>query len=76
MLKFTQEYKGLLMSLTAKHYTCYYPVVVQITIKNLKNEAVKKVQAPTCEAIFFAGTSRLLLKDNDSVLLYELQQKK
>ncbi|XP_065906077.1 coatomer subunit alpha-like isoform X1 [Dysidea avara] len=48
----------------------------QITIKNLKNESVKKVQAPTCDTIFFAGTSRLLLKDNDSVILYELQQKK
>jgi len=48
----------------------------QISIKNLKNEVVKKVQAPVCDAIFFAGTSRLLLKDNDNVILYELQQKK
>ena len=34
---------------------------VQIVIKNLKNEVAKKLQGPTCDGIFFAGTLRLLL---------------
>ncbi|XP_046576766.1 coatomer subunit alpha-like [Haliotis rubra] len=47
-----------------------------IIIKNLKNEITKKVQAPNCEDIFYAGTGCLLLKDNDSVTLFDVQQKR
>ena len=49
---------------------------VQIVIKNLKNEVAKKLQDPTCDGIFFAGTSRLLLRDGDNIILYDLQQRK
>ena len=49
---------------------------VQIVIKNLKNEVAKKLQGPTCDGIFFAGTSRLLLRDGDNIILYDLQQGK
>ena len=49
---------------------------VQIVIKNLKNEVAKKLQGPTCDGIFFAGTSRLLLRDGDNIVLYDLQQRK
>ncbi|XP_041377788.1 coatomer subunit alpha-like [Gigantopelta aegis] len=47
-----------------------------IIIKNLKNEITKKVQAPNCEDIFYAGTGCLLLKDSDSVTLFDVQQKR
>lgn len=47
---------------------------MQIVIKNLKNEMAKKLQGPTCDGIFFAGTSRLLLRDGDNIILYDLQQ--
>ena len=49
---------------------------VQIVIENLKNEVAKKLQGPTCDGIFFAGTSRLLLRDGDNIILYDLQQRK
>ena len=48
----------------------------QIVIKNLKNEITKKVQAPNCEDIFYAGTGCLLLKDSDNVTLFDVQQKR
>lgn len=47
-----------------------------IVIKNLKNEITKKVQAPNCDEIFYAGTGCLLLKDADSVNLFDVQQKR
>ncbi|XP_052228436.1 coatomer subunit alpha-like [Dreissena polymorpha] len=47
-----------------------------IVIKNLKNEITKKVQTPNCEDIFYAGTGCLLLKDSDSVTLFDVQQKR
>ncbi|ESO90102.1 hypothetical protein LOTGIDRAFT_218145 [Lottia gigantea] len=47
-----------------------------IIIKNLKNEITKKVQTPNCEDIFYAGTGCLLLKENDSVTLFDVQQKR
>ncbi|KAH9509800.1 hypothetical protein Btru_045233 [Bulinus truncatus] len=47
-----------------------------IIIKNLKNEITKKVQAPNCEDIFYAGTGCLLLKESDSVTLFDVQQKR
>ena len=47
-----------------------------IVIKNLKNEITKKVQAPNCEDIFYAGTGCLLLKDADNVTLFDVQQKR
>ena len=45
-------------------------------IKNLKNEITKKVQAPNCDDIFYAGTGCLLLRDADAVTLFDVQQKR
>ena len=50
--------------------------VLQIVIKNLKNEIAKKVQAPNCEDILYAGTGCLLLKDSDSISMFDVQQKR
>ena len=36
----------------------------------------KKVQTPPCEMIFYAGTGSLLLRDSDSVTLFDVQQKR
>ncbi|XP_059357563.1 coatomer subunit alpha [Carassius carassius] len=47
-----------------------------LLIKNLKNEIVKKVQVPSCEEIFYAGTGSLLLRDADGVTLFDVQQKR
>ncbi|TRY70317.1 hypothetical protein TCAL_08254 [Tigriopus californicus] len=47
-----------------------------LIIKNLKNEVTKKVQTPNCDEIFYAGTGMLLLRDNDSVTLFDVQQKR
>ncbi|XP_069119880.1 coatomer subunit alpha-like isoform X1 [Argopecten irradians] len=47
-----------------------------IVIKNLKNEITKKLQAPNCDDIFYAGTGCLLLKDSDGVTLFDVQQKR
>lgn len=49
---------------------------MQLLIKNLKNEIVKKVQVPSCEEIFYAGTGSLLLRDADGVTLFDVQQKR
>ncbi|XP_050302068.1 coatomer subunit alpha [Anthonomus grandis grandis] len=48
----------------------------QIVIKNLKNEVTKKVQTPTCDEIFYAGTGMLLLRDTEHVTLFDVQQKR
>ncbi|XP_048728495.1 coatomer subunit alpha-like [Ostrea edulis] len=47
-----------------------------IVVKNLKNEITKKVQAPNCDDIFYAGTGCLLLRDADGVTLFDVQQKR
>ncbi|XP_064607662.1 coatomer subunit alpha-like [Liolophura sinensis] len=47
-----------------------------IVVKGIKNEITKKVQAPNCEDIFYAGTGCLLLKDADGVTLFDVQQKR
>lgn len=47
-----------------------------IVIKNLKNEITKKVQAPNCEEIYYAGTGCLLLKDSDGINMFDVQQKR
>ncbi|MGH0180841.1 UNVERIFIED_CONTAM: hypothetical protein FKN15_012720 [Acipenser sinensis] len=47
-----------------------------LLIKNLKNEIAKKVQVPNCEEIFYAGTGSLLLRDPDSITLFDVQQKR
>lgn len=52
------------------------PSPSQLLIKNLKNEIVKKVQVPSCEEIFYAGTGSLLLRDADGVTLFDVQQKR
>ncbi|KAF2879360.1 hypothetical protein ILUMI_26807 [Ignelater luminosus] len=44
-------------------------------IKNMQNEIVKKIQIPTCDEIFYAGTGMLLLRDADNVTLFDIQQK-
>ncbi|ELV10581.1 Coatomer subunit alpha, partial [Tupaia chinensis] len=47
-----------------------------LLIKNLKNEITKKVQVPNCDEIFYAGTGNLLLRDADSITLFDVQQKR
>lgn len=47
-----------------------------IVIKNLKNEVTKKVTAQACDEIFYAGTGMLLLRDSESVTLFDVQQKR
>ena len=54
----------------------YMYMFVQLIIKNLNNEVTKKVQCPPCESIFYAGTGHLLLKDADTVKLFDVQQKR
>lgn len=48
----------------------------QLVIKNLKNEVTKKVQTPSCDEIFYAGTGMLLLRDFEYVTLFDVQQKR
>ncbi|VEN35072.1 unnamed protein product [Callosobruchus maculatus] len=48
----------------------------QLIIKNLKNEVTKKVQTPSCDEVFYAGTGMLLLRDADNVTLFDVQQKR
>lgn len=48
----------------------------QLVIKNLKNEVTKKVQTPTCDEIYYAGTGMLLLRDSDHITLFDVQQKR
>ena len=38
------------------------------------HEVAKKLQGPMCDGIFFAGTSQLLLRDGDFIILYDLKQ--
>jgi hypothetical protein len=59
-------------------FVIYYFLLfkLQIIIKNLKNEIAKKISVPNCENIFYAGTGCLLLKEADSVTLYDVQQKR
>ncbi|KAG8185683.1 hypothetical protein JTE90_003222 [Oedothorax gibbosus] len=45
-----------------------------LVIKNMKNEVTKKVQAPSCDEIFYAGTGMLLLRDSDGLVLFDVQQ--
>ncbi|KAH8035355.1 hypothetical protein HPB51_004596 [Rhipicephalus microplus] len=45
-----------------------------IVIKNMKNEVSKKVQTPSCDEIFYAGTGMLLLRDSDSLMLFDVTQ--
>ncbi|XP_023224658.1 coatomer subunit alpha-like [Centruroides sculpturatus] len=45
-----------------------------LVIKNLKNEISKKIQAPNCDEIFYAGTGMLLLRDTDGMILFDVQQ--
>lgn len=47
-----------------------------LVIKNLKNEVTKKVAAPNCDEMFYAGTGMLLLRDTDGVTLFDVQQKR
>ncbi|XP_072049664.1 coatomer subunit alpha-like [Amphiura filiformis] len=47
-----------------------------VIIKNLKNEVTKKVQTPAADEIFYAGTGMLLLRDAESVTLFDVQQKR
>jgi len=51
-------------------------VLLQLVVRNLKNEIAKKVQVPNCDDIFYAGTGCLLLKDADGVMLFDVQQKR
>lgn len=48
----------------------------QLVLKDLKNEVQKKVQTPACDEIFYAGTGMLLLRDSDTVTLFDVQQKR
>jgi coatomer protein complex subunit alpha (xenin) len=50
----------------------------QILIKNLKNEVTKKCAPPhaSTDYMFFGGTGQLLLRSEDRMTLYDLQQRK
>ncbi|CAA2953106.1 coatomer subunit alpha-1-like [Olea europaea subsp. europaea] len=48
----------------------------QVSVKNLKNEIVKKSILPLAvDAIFYAGTGNLLCRAEDRVVLFDLQQR-
>jgi len=48
-----------------------------LVIKNLKNEVTKNVSTPpNVDEIFYAGTGMLLLRDAESVILFDVQQKR
>lgn len=49
----------------------------EILIKNLRNEVTKKCTpaVPSLDAIFFAGTGSLLLRSEDRVALFDVQQR-
>eukprot|EP01087_Luapelamoeba_hula_P004330 TRINITY_DN1425_c0_g1_i1.p1 TRINITY_DN1425_c0_g1~~TRINITY_DN1425_c0_g1_i1.p1 ORF type:complete len:1081 (-),score=150.06 TRINITY_DN1425_c0_g1_i1:28-3270(-) len=48
-----------------------------ILLKNLKNEVSKKIPVPVpCDLIFPAGLSGILLRSEDKIMLFDLQQKK
>ncbi|XP_022185613.1 coatomer subunit alpha [Nilaparvata lugens] len=47
-----------------------------LVIKNLKNEVTKKVDHPACDEIFYAGTGKLLLRDSDGLILFDVHQKR
>jgi len=48
----------------------------QVSVKNLKNELVKKSALPTAaDAIFYAGTGNLLCRSEDRVFIFDLQQR-
>lgn len=49
---------------------------IQLVIRNLKNEVSKKIQVPDCDEIFFAGTGMLLLREPESLTLFDVQQKR
>lgn len=49
---------------------------LQLAIKNLKNEVSKKIQAPNCDEIFYAGTGMLLLREPETLTLFDVQQKR
>ncbi|KAF8367713.1 copa-1 [Pristionchus pacificus] len=49
----------------------------QISIRDLSNKEVRKVELnQPCNDMFFAGTGKLLLRNDDSVQLYDVQQKR
>ena len=66
-----QEYAMFTFFSTSR---CNFPY--RLSSRNLKNEITKKVQAPNCEDIFYAGTGCLLLKEPDTVTLFDVQQKR
>ncbi|KAL9238238.1 hypothetical protein vseg_012690 [Gypsophila vaccaria] len=48
----------------------------QVSVKNLKNEIVKKSSLPIAtDAIFYAGTGNLLCRAEDRVAIFDLQQR-
>ena len=48
----------------------------QVHLKNLRNETSKTLtDIPQCDALFYAGTGKLLLRQSDKCLLYDTQQK-
>uniref|UniRef100_A0A1I8HK72 Coatomer subunit alpha n=1 Tax=Macrostomum lignano TaxID=282301 RepID=A0A1I8HK72_9PLAT len=47
-----------------------------LAVKNMRNEVSKKFQLANAEEIFYAGTGCLLVKEPDTVSLYDVQQKR
>ena len=66
----------VVFGLLSVQYHLYLCTCLQLTIKNLRNEVTKKVECPPCDSIFYAGTGHLLLKDNDGVTLFDVQQRR
>ncbi|CAG0925665.1 unnamed protein product, partial [Notodromas monacha] len=67
---------GLTAVWVARNRFAVFDKTHSLVIKNLKNEVTKKVQIPNCEEIYYAGTGVLLLRDADTVTLFDIQQKR
>ncbi len=50
---------------------------LQLLLKNLKNETVKRVPVPSStDMIFSAGLATILLRSEDKIILFDVQQKR
>jgi coatomer protein complex subunit alpha (xenin) len=47
-----------------------------ILIKNNNNEVVKKIQISNCEEIFYAGNSTVFVREAETLVLHDVQQKR
>ncbi|CAG0894770.1 unnamed protein product, partial [Cyprideis torosa] len=67
---------GLTAVWVARNRFAVFDKTHSLVIKNLKNEVTKKVQIPNCNEIFPAGTGSLILREGDTLTLFDIQQKR